>query len=866
MPDEQQAWAKVDRETGDTHHLAHHMADVAAVFLALAELPVWRVRLERAAGRPLTAQEVERLAVLVFLHDAGKLFSGFQAKGWPKGAWRQRLCGHVSEGARLFLRSDPTLDPAATSLHVDALDGWGVSCGMLLGVMAHHGRPLDMERDVRVPTGEAAQGWDGSSDYDPLKAAQAIGTVMPQWFPRAFAPGGGPLPDRPEFEHFLSGMCALADWIGSDSRFFPFVPSLDTGYWPRVRAQAAAAVEAIGLVTAPAQHALDQDGPVSFHRLTGFEAANPAQAVVGAADVSASLLILEAETGSGKTEASLWRFARLFQAGRVDGLYFAVPTRAAAVQLHARVCKVAERLFGPGLMQPVLALPGYLRIGEHEGRALPDWQVLWDDDPEAILHARRWAAEHATRFLAAPIAVGTVDQAMLATVCAKHAHLRGSALARTLLVIDEVHASDAYMTKVQQHLVAQHRALGGYAMLMSATLGSAARSSWLGSAQPAQEDAATTPYPAVWTETRLEPSVPEHDGETPARTKSVAMQELPSMAPEPTAEAAIVAARQGARVLVIRNTVARAVETLQTVEAALGDPEHPTLFRVSGVSTLHHSRFAPVDRAALDATVEAVLSTDKQREPGGRIVIGTQTVEQSLDIDADLLITDLCPVDVLLQRIGRLHRHELPRPEGFETPRCVVLTRECGLAELLAPAFDNGLGARETPGGIEGVYTDLAILELTARLVRAHPVWDIPHMNRRLVEAATHPAAMEALIAELGPAWEQYQSRVLGREIAQLSSAGHVLLRREQRFETLTYPSNEEAVRTRLGAEGARLQFVEPFLGPFGLDIESIVIPHHMCPAPDLDVAPELLEKSPPEAVFAWSGGIYHYDRLGLHF
>ena len=170
------------------------------------------------------------------------------------------------------------------------------------------------------------------------------------------------------------------------------------------------------------------------------------------------------------------------------------------------------------------------------------------------------------------------------------------------------------------------------------------------------------------------------------------MTSIPTMAPGETARLALDAARRGARVLVIRNTVSRAIETLSALEEIVGPDERHLLFEVGGVPTLHHSRFAPTDRRLLDAAVEKALETRTERLLGGRIVIGTQTVEQSLDICADHLITDLCPIDVLLQRIGRLHRHELPRPPGFEQPRCAVLVPEGGLEPLLAPKFDTRCG------------------------------------------------------------------------------------------------------------------------------------------------------------------------------
>jgi CRISPR-associated endonuclease/helicase Cas3 len=193
------------------------------------------------------------------------------------------------------------------------------------------------------------------------------------------------------------------------------------------------------------------------------------------------------------------------------------------------------------------------------------------------------------------------------------------------------------------------------------------------------------------------------------------------------------AARGGARVLVIRNTVTAAIATWEAVRQA----EEGLLLKVECGPALHHGRFAPEDRQLLDVAVERALSPRiEKRSPAGFIVIGTQTLEQSLDINADILVTDLCPVEVLLQRIGRLHRHKLVRPLGFETPRCVVLAPEKGLVPLLKPAFENGLGGWKQDGVLHGVYRDLSALELSRRLVDNQPVRAIPAMNRWLAAAS----------------------------------------------------------------------------------------------------------------------------------
>lgn len=854
-------WGKLDAAAGTRHHLAHHCADVAMCFLSLARGVVVKARLDHAAARTLSEGDLERLAVLVFLHDTGKLHPGFQAKGWPDGIWRGPLSGHVKEGLEVFLVSHAGQAlAAATHLRVDALAAWGVAEPLLRAVISHHGRPAPSEL---ASFDRFKHYWRPHAGYDPDAAAKEIGALLPRWFPRAFDNDPALIPDTPAFDHLMCGLTSLADWIGSDVRWFAHRPVLAAEYYGHATRAAADACRAIGIDVTLQRVALPT--APGFDRVSHHAQPNPQQALVGATSLDARLVILEAETGSGKTEAALWRYAQLFAAGHVDGLYFAVPTRAAAAQLHKRVCDAAKRLFGNASPQPVLAVPGYVRSGDAEGSALPHWAVLWDDAATASQAEidGRWAAEHSKRFLAAPIAVGTVDQAMLGALKVKHAHLRASSLARSLLVIDEVHASDRYMTTVQQRLLDGHLAVGGHAMLMSATLGAVARDKWLKRRPTAYSDAITLPYPAVWTSQRSEPRVSR---EMPAkRTKSVRMESLATMAPEALAQRALEAARAGARVLVIRNTVKRAVETLQSLEALMTSQDEALRFAVGQTPTLHHSRFAPSDRKLLDAAVEAELATRKERPAGGRIVIGTQTLEQSLDIDADFLLTDLCPADVLLQRIGRLHRHTLPRPGGFEQARCIVMVPDNGLEPLLAPGFENGLGAWRAAGVLQGVYCDLSILELTRRLIDQHATWSIPDMNRLLVENATHPERIEALHEELGPSWRRYHDEIVGRELADAVGAQGVLIDRRRPFDELGYPTDgEERIRTRLGQEGLRVAFPEPPAGPFGAPVTEIVIPPHWSHGLAVDEPAVVRAATAGTVLFSVSGFHFQYDRFGL--
>ena len=843
-----EAWGKFDREQDSTHPLAHHCMDVAAVFTRMMRLPAVCDRLDEAAGTPLDNVQRQRLSVLVFLHDIGKLHPGFQAKGWPPGSWSAPMRGHLEEGwaflTHAFRHSEHPFHGT-----MQRIVTWGEAVSPLLAAaIAHHGRP------VRPPSDPTS--WDRgvppTPDYDWRVEAQSLADALPRWFAEAFQESADPLPSEAHFHHLVAGLAALADWIGSDRRFFEYAAPVDLAYDKIAHCSAVRALEKIGLDT----RAFSGRSAPDFTTLTGFPDPNPAQAVAGAIGQEASLVILEAETGSGKTEAALWRFVQLFTAGKVSGLYFAVPTRAAARQLHGRVVEAMRRAFGEDAPEPVLAIPGMLCAGDSVGYRLPGWEVRWDDDSD--VSPRRWAAEHATRFLAATVAVGTVDQAMLAGLKVKHAHMRGGALARSLLVVDEIHASDSYMTEVLKRLLDGHLAVGGYAMLMSATLGARARTRWIDAAVPDFAAARDAPYPAVWVKGESEPrAVAKAE-----RSKTVRLETAPTMNPVETAQRAISAAEAGARVLVVRNTVTKAVETWRV---ALEMGAESLLMRVEGYPALHHGRFAAEDRFLLDRAVEAALRTDPDREPKGCVVIGTQTLEQSLDIDADLLVTDLCPVDVLLQRIGRLHRHDLPRPKGFEFARAIVLLPEGGLDRLAKPAFDNGLGAWETPDGFHGIYRDLAGLELTRRAIVEcpGPEWRIPEMNRLLVESATHLERIRALICEKGEDWDRYERKVGGSRLAEGMIAELNALDREEPFEDVHFPSSDERIVTRLGEEGIVLTLDPPRNGPFGRPIERIALLARWShgigknDSPDVSVREDGLVLSVGERRF-------HYTRAGL--
>lgn len=533
----------------------------------------------------------------------------------------------------------------------------------------------------------------------------------------------------------------------------------------------------------------------------------------------------------------------------------------------------------------VRALPGYGAADGATAASLPGFQVLWSDAPdgapdEAAKEAeRRWAAESPKRYLAATIAVGTVDQALLGALQIKHAHLRQAMLARSLLVVDEVHASDAYMTRLLEHLLRAHVACGGQALLLSATLGASARAAYLaiGGRRPELPPLTTAqilPYPAIGHRTATGPTLLPVEGNP--RHKAVHWEALDIIdAPERIAALAVDAADAGARVLVVRNTVPAAVATLQAVEALAAARGVDCLFKVGGVSTLHHSRYSRQDRPLLDAQVQAQIGKQRQAR-GGLVVIGTQTLEQSLDIDADLLICDLCPMDVLLQRLGRLHRHARPgtgaphdrRPAGFEDARAWVLTPPGhDLAPLLARQR-HGLGPIRRPGEpLGGVYVDLRVLEATRRLIAAQPTRDIPHDNRLLVEHATHPEALDDIAQELGDAWLRFSIEYEGALAATKTVANLHALPFDKAFDDLRFPEDEGRIGSRLGAADRLVVFDPPPAGPFGQPVAQLAIRHHLLPhglAPDTQAsAPSPLEDQ-PGFTFQLGAAHYRYTRLGV--
>lgn len=845
-------WGKLSEDRSQQLPLADHCVDVASVFRALCDLPAIR----RSLGLGENAVRMDRLTVFALLHDLGKCNAGFQAK---RDLNARDIAGHVKETAALLY--DTELGPRASeALGLEEMCSWFDNPEadlprMLLAAVFHHGKPAfkdDISQSNEIDG--LKRHWLPRDGVNPFDGLNELGETARRAFPNAFRGNAPPIEVSVELEHRFAGLVMLADWLGSHREaFFPFEHEGDRIDWSRRQAKKALAV--VGLDISAARTKIEHRQPTFGEAFDISGEPRPLQSALACADLPA-LLVAESDTGSGKTEAALMHFLVLFAAGKVDGLYFALPTRVAARELYGRVASAMKRVFSDDCPPVLLAVPGYTQIdSEPIDKILPTDAHLFNDD-EQRARDRNWTAERPKRFLAAPIAVGTIDQALFSAIQVPHAHLRAACLDRSLLVIDEVHSSDVYMRYLARRLLTRHLKAGGHALLLSATLGAAARAEYLhpGDPRPQAEpfgQAVALPYPAL-----SAPNTPMRHLPDPAcRSKTVRLEPLPLLkSPEDLLPRLREAVRSGQRVLVVLNTVGRAIALARLADA---DPELATaLFSVNGVRAPHHGRFARADRERMDRAVSNRLG---RNSPAGPVLlIGTQTLEQSLDIDADWLLTDLCPIDVLLQRIGRLHRHERgPRA----MPACtVLLPEETDFSVFLNP---RGEVRRGNLAGLGTVYEDLRILQLTRDLVAAGPVIEIPRDNRCLVETATHPDRLDQL---QGDAWTRHALHIEGIGGAQ-QSAAHAAAMPNEHFGEFMFPSAvEEHLATRLGLNDRALSLGGNYPSPFGHAIAEINIPGHLAPKIEIEQAHLVSLDGDTLLIQADTAGQYNYrySRFGL--
>ena len=845
-------WGKFNESSEPRFHpLVDHCLDVALAFLALIRTPQLLRSLQKTSRTDLNSEiQLNRLAVLAYLHDFGKCNKGFQAKAYPT---LHKTAGHVFEAAALLWEDVLYLQwpPNWRNLLMRMQDWFDCKdeslFEMLLATLSHHGKPLSKNDYLSNNSSSLHQWWQAEEHYDPMNALDKLAYYAFHYFPSAFAVSSSPpLSAAPDFQQRFAGLVMLADWIASDTRFFPYRESLEEDRFSLATQAADRALSAIGIASSPLRKSR------VFATIFGFEP-NLLQKTLNSeisTDESSHLLLIESDTGSGKTEAALSWYLRLYCARQVDGLYFALPTRVAAREAYQRVLASVNNAFAEDERpSPVLlAAPGYVQA-DGIPYILPDPQGrLWPDSPADAQHERLWAAERPKRFLAAPVSVGTIDQALLSVLAVKHSMLRSVCLDRHLLVVDEVHASDIYMRRLLRELLQGHIARGGYAILLSATLGDSACSSFFSRPPLTLTEAIARPYPSITTLNHEIPVVSSN------RNKPVSIEILQSLEDAPLLPQLAEALSLGARVLVICNTVSRANALLRAVEAS-GNIDPSCIFRVADQACPHHGRFAVEDRSLMDGAVSSQLG--KSSSSGSLLLIGTQTLEQSLDIDADLLITDLCPIDVLLQRIGRLHRHvRADRPFAFNHAKVIIRVPESSDLSVFIQPDGRCIG----PAGIGFVYEDARILQLTLAALQNSPRIEIPRDNRRLVELATHPESLFTLSKDK---WRSHTSYLEGMTMTKEHAATRNTIAKKP-FGELQFLAPEERVATRLGLNDRVISFNTAMTSPFGSRLKALTLPAHMLPPEAL--IPDCVHAEQILGGFAFEIGSrsYSYTRFGL--
>ena len=437
----------------------------------------------------------------------------------------------------------------------------------------------------------------------------------------------------------IAGLTSVADWIGSGSWFEdpnqPWQPNIEK------------ALDDAGWHT-PAY----KPGQ-SFSDVFGFTARAAQQQLIDAVQ-GPGVYTLEAPMGLGKTEAALYAAYQALAAGRASGIYFALPTQLTSNKIYERFNQFLSAIL-------TTETPIHSRL-LHSGAWLVETAMGKEGEP-----GHSWFAP-AKRGLLAPFAVGTLDQALMAAMNVRHGFVRAFGLAGKVVILDEVHTYDAYTSTLLDALIALLRQLHCTVIILTATLNQSRRTQLL------QAPLQSTAYPLI-------SALPNHGKvqelavatETDDAVFAITLQQKT----EPAIEEALRRAEQGQQVLWIENTVAEAQQVYLLLAARAKE--------INVGCGLLHSRFTPEDRNRNEATWVTLFGKDgwPKRSQQGRILVGTQVLEQSLDIDADFLVSRFAPTDMLLQRVGRLWRHS-------ETPRHPSALRE---SWLLAPELNSAIAA-----------------------------------------------------------------------------------------------------------------------------------------------------------------------------
>lgn len=507
----------------------------------------------------------------------------------------------------------------------------------------------------------------------------------------------------------LTAIVILADWIASNTDLFPVYP-LTTLDEPPIELDGHAMGRRVDYawntldlpapwVAQPLEHDVDSAFRTRFDATaSGARPVQVAAIETARAQTTAGMIIVEAPMGAGKTEAALLAAEVMAEKSGADGCFIALPTQATTDAMFGRVQAWLERLPGrDGVVSVTLAHGKASLNDEFAGMVRRGRFSSIGEDNEAALIAHHWLTGRKKSVLASFV-VGTIDQVLFAGLKSRHLMLRHLGLAGKVVVIDEVHAYDVYMSQYLRRVLHWLGAYGVPVVLLSATLPADRRADLLNAYESGTGSTTRhisepdVGYPAILSTGGTRPrSVPFSAGRTDVRLDHLAddLDTLVAYLSEHLAD--------GGCAVVIRNTVTRVQDTAHRLEQEFGAEN----------VTINHSRFLSCDRARTDLALLAGFGPagPNVHRPPLHIVVASQVVEQSLDIDFDLMVTDLAPVDLVLQRIGRLHRHDRSRPPRLTTARCALVGVEDWSTQPTSPVQ-----------GSRRVYGDFLLLRAAALL------------------------------------------------------------------------------------------------------------------------------------------------------
>lgn len=667
-----QYWGKADEKyVGATswHPLAYHCLDVSSVAVAWWDASPTIQRTFLASFNYPDSQQLRAwVTFFIALHDLGKFDVRFQLKA-PEAlaaAWRRLAkrdhglsVGDITEfdhgwagmawanqEYRQWVRHD---DPDR--------EIWEQWQPWLAAVTGHHG-------DFYTPSmpGLKPDTDETIIDHDQNARSEFVSALSCQFLrPAGLSLHDAPPACSPSAQSWLAGFCAVCDWIGSNTEFFAYQypeAALADYFDSRIKeVQGNNVLHRFGLL-----------GKATAYKcvsalLKSNESPRGIQVEVDNLPATPGLTLIEAPTGSGKTEAALAYAWRLLDQGIADSIVFALPTQATANAMLTRVEAFAVQLFGSA---NIVLAHGKRNFNEAFQRlALSAQRTTAQGKTEAAAQCAAWLATSRKRVFLGQIGVCTVDQVLLSVLPVRHKFVRGFGLNKAVLIVDEVHAYDAYMHGLLGEVLRRQKATGGSAILLSATLPAGVRAKLLGGWGSSGVNEA--PYPALWHATQgMAGCITVPDDQRPAhREVATECLKLPGAFPDDAVIGRIIAAAEsGALVAVVMNLVDDAQRLARLLRS-----------KTTIAVDVFHARYRFTDRQAKEKSTIGYYGRNAARDKG-RVLVATQVVEQSLDLDFDWMLTQICPVDLLFQRLGRLHRHERSRPAGFELPHCTVLSVE----------------------------------------------------------------------------------------------------------------------------------------------------------------------------------------------